>query len=102
MRSSYEQAYRKGLFYLVSVKEKDDKTFDYQGHALRSEADQERHKCVAGSSPDRHDSTAHKEVLGRVLHYRISIQPQNAMVASYPSHDIPDLVDSIKRHEQKT
>ena len=63
--------------------------FDCQGHALRNEADQERHKFVAGSSPDRRNSTAQKEL------YTIE-DYLNGL-----TQDIPDLVDSMKRHKQK-
>ena len=72
---------RKGLFCPASIKEKDDKPFDCQGHTLRNGADQERRKFVVGSSPDRCDSTARKEALGRVLRYRFSVHSQNARAA---------------------
>ena len=48
---------------------------------LRNGADQERHEFVGGGSPDRCDSAARKEALGRVLRYRIFTHPQNARAA---------------------
>ena len=51
----------KGLFYPVSIEEKDGKTSDCKDHTIRNVADQERHESVRGGSPDRRGPEACKE-----------------------------------------